>query len=146
MIQNLVACPQFCVSKIGLTDPLHIYTEKFGSFIIYICIEGAASVQVPSVKAGGEAYMENYEFAKGETILIPADMEDFYLVPRDRSTVLLEAVTRVEEQLDEYIDPSTEAFLEGEDYEGVEDECDHDHGQAGANPFGFFGSGRNPIS
>ena len=152
MIQNLVECPQFCVSKIGLTDPLHIYTEKFESFIVYICIEGAASVQVPSVKENGEAYMDNYEFRKGETLLVPADMPDFYLVPRDRSTILLEAVTRVEEQLDEYIDPSTEAFLEGEDYEGAEDECDcdcddeHDHGPAGSSPLGFFGAGRNPIS
>ena len=150
MIQNLVECPQFCVSKIALTDPLHIYTEKFESFIVYICIEGAASVQVPSVKENGEAYMDNYEFRKGETVLVPADMPDFYLVPRDRSTILLEAVTRVEEQLDEYIDPSTEAFLEGEDYEGAEDECDcddeHDHGPAGSSPLGFFGAGRNPIS
>lgn len=150
MIQELVTCPQFCVSKIALTDPLHIYLEKFESFIIYVCLEGAASIQVPSVKENGEAYMENYEFGKGETILIPADMQDFYLVPRDPATELLEAVTRVEEEFDEYIDPSTEAFLEDEDYEGLEDECDdddcHDHGPAGASPFGFFGPGRNPMS
>ena len=112
----------FNVAKINLTDPLHIYTENFESFIIYICIEGAASIQVPSTKENGEAYMENYEFAKGETILVPADMPDFYLVPRDRSTVLLEAVTMPAEELDEYIDPSTEAYLEDEDYEGLEDE------------------------
>jgi hypothetical protein len=66
--------------------------------------------------------MENYEFSKGETILVPAEMPDFYLVPRDRSTVLLEAVTRPAEELDEYIDPDTEALLEDEDYEGLEDE------------------------
>ncbi len=146
-VETLVETPQFNVTKLHLTDPLHIYTEQFGSFIIYICIEGAASIQVPSVKPDGEAYMENYEFVKGETILVPADMPDFYLVPRDRSTVLLEAVTRVEEELDDYIDPSTEAFLEDEDYEGLEDEaCDcghnHDHdapkGPAGASPLKFF--------
>ena len=97
MIQNLVECPQFSVSKIALTDPLHIYTDKFESFIVYICLEGAASVQVPSVKENGEACMENYEISKGETILIPADMSDFYLVPRDKETVLLEAVTRPSE-------------------------------------------------
>ena len=149
VVETLVESSQFTVSQLNLADPLHIYTEKFGSFIIYVCIEGAASIQVPSVKPGGEAFMDNYEFSKGETILIPAEMPDFYLVPRDRSTVLLEAVTRVQEELDEYIDPSTEAFLEGEDYEGLEDECcddDHDHGPAGASPFGFFGPGHNPIS
>ena len=149
VVETLVESSQFTVSQLNLADPLHIYTEKFGSFIIYVCIEGAASIQVPSVKPGGEAFMDNYEFSKGETILIPAEMPDFYLVPRDRSTVLLEVVTRVQEELDEYIDPSTDAFLEDEDYEGLEDECcddDHDHGPAGASPFGFFGPGHNPIS
>ena len=155
IVDHLVESQQFNVTKISLTDPLHIYTEKFESFIIYICIEGAASVQVPSEKADGEAYMENYEFSKGETILIPADMPDFYLVPRDRSTVLLEAVTRPVIE-DDYIDPSTEAFLEDEDYEGLEeglldDEDDDDcgcghHGHSGASPLGFFGGGRGPLS
>ena len=55
-------------------------------------------------------------------IVIPADMPDFFLVPRDRSTVLLEAVTRIQEEFDAYIDPDTDPFLEGEDYEGLEDE------------------------
>ena len=150
VVETLVESSQFNVSKLHLADPLHIYTEQFESFIIYVCIEGAASIQVPSTKENGEAYMENYEFAKGETILIPADMPDFYLVPRDRSTVLLEAVSRVEEEMDEYIDPDTEAFLEDEDYEGLEDECDcghdHEHGQSGSSPLGFFGAGHNHIS
>lgn len=139
MIQDLVECPQFCVSKIALTDPLHIYTEQFGSFIVYICLEGAASIQVPSTKENGEAYMENYEFKKGETILVPADMPDFFLVPRDPETLLLEAVTRPEEIADGYIDPETEAFLEGEDYEGLEDEADDEPAApAGSSPLNFF--------
>lgn len=139
MIQDLVECPQFSVAKIALTDPLHIYTEQFESFIVYICLEGAASIQVPSTKENGEAYMENYEFKKGETILVPADMPDFFLVPRDPDTLLLEAVTRPEEIVDGYIDPETEAFLEDEDYEGLEDElADEPAGPAGASPLNFF--------
>lgn len=136
----LVESPQFNVTKINLSDPLHIYTEQFESFIIYICIEGAASIQVPSTNENGEPCMENYEFKKGETVLIPAEMPDFYLVPRDRSTILLEAVTRPEEYLDEYIDPSTEAFLENEDYEGLEDGAFDDEPSApnGASPLNFF--------
>ena len=139
MIQDLVECPQFSVAKIALTDPLHIYTEQFESFIVYICLEGAASIQVPSAKENGEVYMENYEFKKGETILVPADMPDFFLVPRDPETLLLEAVTRPEEIADGYIDPETEAFLEGEDYEGLENEADDEPaGPAGATPLNFF--------
>ena len=138
-VRTLVECPQFNVAKLNLTDPLHIYTEKFESFIIYICTEGAASVQVPSNDENGAPSMDTYEIAKGETILIPAELPDFYLVPRDRNTVLLEAVTRPEEELDEYIDPTTEAFLENEDYEGAEDEdVDEPQAPAGASPLNFF--------
>ena len=142
-VETLLESPQFNVTKLKLKDPLHIYTEQFESFIIYICIEGAASIQVPSTKENGEAYMENYEFTKGETILVPADMPDFYLVPRDADTVLLEAVTRPDEEVDEYIDPETEAFLENEDYEGLEDGAFDDddepqQGYKGASPLNFF--------
>ena len=140
-VETLVESPQFNVTKLHLTDPLHIYTEKFESFIVYICLEGAASIQVPSTKENGEAYMENYEFAKGETILIPAELPDFFLVPRDRSTVLLEAVTRPEEAVDDYIDLSTEAFLEDEDYEGIENGAFDDDEPAapkGSSPLNFF--------
>ena len=140
-VETLVESPQFNVTKLNLADPLHIYTEKFDSFIIYMCLEGAASVQIPSNKEDGEAFMENYEFKKGETVLLPADMPDFYLVPRDRSTVLLEVVTRPQEEIDDYIDPSTEAFLENEDYEGLEDGAFDDDvpaGPKGASPLNFF--------
>ena len=146
-VETLVESPQFNVSKLHLSDPLHIYTDKFESFIVYICIEGAASIQVPATKESGEAYMETYELAKGETVLVPAELPDFYLVPRDRSTVILEAVTRPEEAFDEYIDPNTEAFLENEDYEGLEDgvfDDDNDDDDddfsspSGASPLSFF--------
>ena len=71
-------------------------------------------------------------------------MSDFYLVPRDRSTLLLEIVTRPEDELDDYIDPNTEAFLENEDYEGLEDgafdDDDDDQSSApmGASPLKYF--------
>jgi mannose-6-phosphate isomerase len=138
--ETLMERAEFSVTKLNLTDPLHIYTEQFESFIVYVCIEGAASIQVPSTDANGQACMGNYELAKGETILVPADMSDFFLVPRDKETVLLEAVCRPQE-IDDYIDPNTEAFLEGEDYEGLEDEIEDDDeqiGPAGASPLNFF--------
>ena len=140
VVENLVEGHPFNVAKISLTDPLHIYTEKFESFILYVCVEGAASVQIPSVDGNGAAYMENYEFSKGETVLVPADMPDFYLVPRDRSTILLEATCSPDPGFDSYIDPDTDAFLEGEDYEGLENE-EHDDepaGPVGASPLNFF--------
>jgi hypothetical protein len=64
-------------------------------------------------------------------------MPDFFLVPRDSSTILLEAVCRPEEALDDYIDPDTEAFVEGEDYEGLESE-DEIPSPSGSSPLNFF--------
>lgn len=143
VVDTLVEAPQFKVTKLDLTDPLHIYTEQFESFIIYVCVEGAASVQVPSEDENGQPKMDSYEFAKGETIMIPADMSDFFLVPRDKDTVILEAVSRPAEEIDGYIDPNTEAFLEDEDYEGLEDgafddDDDEPSAPAGASPLKFF--------
>ena len=81
------------------------------------------------------------------TMLIPAELPDFFLVPRDRSTVLLEAVTRPVDEVDSYIDINTQAFLEDEDYEGLEDYEDDVRGAgSGAGPLGFFGAGRGQLS
>ena len=49
--------------------------------------------------------------------------------------------TRPVEEQDDYIDFSTEAYLEGEDYEGLEDEGsegDEPQGPSGASPLNFF--------
>jgi mannose-6-phosphate isomerase len=143
VVETLVESPHFNVTKLDLADPLHIYTEQFESFIIYVCVEGAASIQVPSQDGNGQPKMDTYEFSKGETIMVPADMPDFFLVPRDKDTVLLEAVTRPAEYVDDYIDPDTEAFLEDEDYEGLEDgafddDDDEPAAPAGASPLNFF--------
>lgn len=141
VVKTLVESPQFNVARLNLTDPLHIYTEQFESFIVYICVEGAASIQVPSQDEDGHPKMDSYEFSKGETIMVPADMPDFFLVPRDKGTILLEAVTRPVDEVDEYIDPDTEAFLEDEDYEGLEDgafDDDQPSAPAGSSPLNFF--------
>ena len=49
-------------------------------------------------------------------------------------------MTRPVEEVDSYINEFSEAFLEGEDYEGLEDEFDdeEDGGPQGASPLSFF--------
>ena len=123
VVENLVESPEFNVNRLKLSDPLHIYTEKFGRFIIYICLEGGMTIQVSAVNEKGEKCMDTYQVNKGDTVLVPADMPDFFLVPTDRDTLLLEATVDRSEEMDAYIDPDTEPYLEDEDYEGVEDEC-----------------------
>lgn len=36
MAEKLAECPEFTVTRIKLTDPLHLTTEHFDSFIIWV--------------------------------------------------------------------------------------------------------------
>ena len=92
---ELVRVPQFTVTKISVHDPLKVSNSHSGSFIIYICIDGEAAIQVPVSRQDGNSAMESYSMKKGETVLVPADMPDFFVVPADRDTVLLEGDTLV---------------------------------------------------
>ncbi|MCI1640224.1 MAG: class I mannose-6-phosphate isomerase [Bacteroidales bacterium] len=112
--ENLVAAKEFTVTKISLSDPLHIYAEQFNSFIIYMCLEGEASIQVPAENGKNGSNMDNYILSAGETILIPNDITDFFLVPRDRDTILLETVMDKREDPDPYINQKAAPYLPDE--------------------------------
>ncbi len=116
----LVQCPQFTVNRLNLKAALRISPEQFGSYIVYVCVSGSAAINVPKVPvtddtkaaaAFGTDAMDIYAFHKGETILVPADMPDFYLVPTSPDTVLLEATDGLRSEVDEYIDPTAPAEL-----------------------------------
>ena len=69
-------------------------------------------MQVPALALNGEKTTDNYVFAAGETLLVPAEVEDFYLVPRASGTVLLEAVVeRHEVPLDFAEAPDEDRYL-----------------------------------
>lgn len=77
-----VQVPQFTVHQIELKDPLQNTAGLDDSFLIYICLSGAAMLQVP-----GEG---NYHIKKNEVILVPSEVDNFFLVPADKGTKLLE--------------------------------------------------------
>lgn len=104
---------EFTVTKLDLKDPLHIIGEEAGSFAVYTCTEGEASIQVP----GEDKSMESYIITSGETVLVPAEVDDFYLVPRQSGTVLIETMVEKFEEEDAYIDPAAEPQLPGENEE-----------------------------
>jgi len=120
----------FNLTKVNLTDPLHIYTEKFASFLLYTCTKGSASIQVPSEGDAGKG-METYSLPSGRSILVPAECPDFFLVPMENGTTLLEVSVTPYDRADEYIDPSAESHLPGEDDDDFDDEeecsCGHHH-------------------
>lgn len=102
-VRQLVRCDQFTVNQINLSDPVKATTSASGSFLIYICVEGEFSVQVHD---GGQ--MTDTVVRKGETVLIPADMPDFFLVPRDRDTIVLESTVEKRAEVEEYPEESSE--------------------------------------
>ena len=78
---TLAALDQFTVNEIELPQPLKSHRDEDDTFLLYICISGAAVLQ-----AGGT----NYSLKKGELILVPAETTDFFLIPDAGGTRLLE--------------------------------------------------------
>ncbi|MBP5539908.1 MAG: class I mannose-6-phosphate isomerase [Bacteroidales bacterium] len=110
---------EMIIHRLPLSDTLHIYTERFESFILYTCVSGEVSIQTntatdaastASAKGGLPAPVI---LTAGACALIPADHPDFFLVPRRKDTVLLEAYI-ARNDTDAYINPDVPAELEEE--------------------------------
>lgn len=103
----------FTVTKIDLKDPLRINSGEAGSFTIYTCLEGEAAIRL---KAGEDA--ASWSLSAGETILMPAEIEEFFVVPMIRGTVIVETIIEPVPEEDGYIDPNVEPQLpeEGEEF------------------------------
>ena len=125
-VTRLIQCKEFTVNEMHINDALRISTEKFGRFIIYTCIRGEVSIQTASTDGKGGANTSECRLKSGETVLIPADMPDFLIVPVEKGSVLLEAMVEDCEQTDSYINPDAAPFLEGEDYEGLDAETEEE--------------------
>lgn len=98
MVRKLIDIPEFTVTHLQLTDPLHIYSDRFDSFILYTCISGEASVQLEVL--GRTA---SFPVSAGQTMLVPAECPDFYLVPTSRDTVILETTVAPRQESDSYL-------------------------------------------
>jgi len=106
----LADIPQFTVNKISLIDPLKIESGSADSFVAYLCIGGEASIQVST-----GAKTDDYVIKAGETVLVPAEISEYFLVPRERNTTLLEVMTCQKGKIDPYINLDVEPTLPGEE-------------------------------
>ncbi len=78
----LAAVPQFTVHRIALLAALKSHASEEDSFLVYVCTRGAAALQLPT--------RENYHLKAGDVLLVPSEVCDFYLIPEDNDTELLE--------------------------------------------------------
>ena len=91
--------PAFTVTEFTLSDPVHIFSEEERSFQLYACLHGAAMAEVPSEDGRSS---ERYPVKAGEVLLVPAEVHDFFLVPSDRDTLLLETILEPRVETDSY--------------------------------------------
>ena len=84
--ETLAVQEQFRVVKLQLAEPLRISSEGQDRFSIYHCLQGVASVQLRDENRPAETVM----LQAGQTVLVPAEVDEFYLVPESSGTVLLE--------------------------------------------------------
>jgi mannose-6-phosphate isomerase len=76
---ELVDSPYFVTNLVTINRPLARNLSGNGSFVIYVCTDGAATIQYAN---GSETV------AKGETLLIPAAIADFTLLPAPDAKLL----------------------------------------------------------
>lgn len=74
--------PQFTVHQIELREPLKNTAGLDDSFLIYICMQGSAVIRISEG--------DSYNLKKGEVVLVPSEVEDFFLVPAGKDTLLME--------------------------------------------------------
>lgn len=95
---KLAACPEFVVTKLDLKDGLRIFSDQPGSFAIYHCVGGEAQIRT-SLDGKSE---ETYSLKEDQTLLVPSEMNDFYVLPLRQGTVLLEALVERRTVTDSY--------------------------------------------
>jgi len=95
--RQLASQEEFRISKISLTEGLRVFPSEAGLFLLYSCVSGSAAVQT-----GSYGNAETYSLRNGETILIPAEVKDAVVLPKEAGTVLLEATVGTREEKEEW--------------------------------------------
>ncbi len=81
---QIIDTPYFDVRVIVINKPFHRDLRKYDSFIISMCIEGDCKIKVRST--GDEITLK-----EGHSTLIPAAIADYFLLPINEKTRLLDA-------------------------------------------------------
>lgn len=76
---NLVNCDYFTTNILIFDQPLTLNYIGLDSFIVYMCLEGSFSIVTENNKV---------EMSKGETVLIPASINDVSILPSNKVVML----------------------------------------------------------
>lgn len=98
----------FNVNSVELEKPIR--SVGGDSFVIYTCTEGEVSIRMEI--AGLETA---YSLKKGETVVIPAEIQEYMVVPAAQKCRIVETTIPSIENADPYINPDAEPVLPGEE-------------------------------
>lgn len=76
----IVSCRYFTTNMLSFGLPLHKDYHQLDSFVVYICVAGAFSIESDS--------FDSVEVSTGDTILLPADIDEVRLIPSAYCKVL----------------------------------------------------------
>ena len=117
---TVVDTSKYIVKTIDLAQQLRVIPSELGSFIVYMCIQGNATIKLND--------NTTYPITKGETIFIPASMEDFVIVPGEGNPQLLQiSMPQLTDGPDLYLnydEPEDEAHGSYKDI--IADDADYD--------------------
>ena len=80
---SVVSCPFFTVNLLNFDKDIEIDYGRIDSFVVYMAVGGKAEIHAPGLD-------EPVSIAKGETVLIPAEMKEIELKPVGGEAKLLE--------------------------------------------------------
>ena len=104
----LAANPHFTIRRIALKEPATLDMDRFNSCIVYICLEGSATIT-------GDGSPEMCSLSRGGFALIPWSVGEATVTPGAKGVTLLQAtIPPIAEEPDEYIDPNVAATLPDE--------------------------------
>jgi len=76
---NLISCDYFTTNIIQIDKPINLNYATLDSFVVYMCMEGDMLI----ISEG-----EKLKVSKGDTILIPASLNELVLIPENKVTLL----------------------------------------------------------
>ena len=85
---------EFKVTRMDLQNPLHIFSDQPGPFAVYHCVKGEAVLK----QSSEEIDFQDVTIKEGDVVLLPSEVNDYFLFPMVEGTTLLETV--VERRVD----------------------------------------------
>lgn len=94
----------FTITDLKINKPFEVNMDLFSSFVLYVCIEGSAVLRHSG---------QDYSLSCGETVMVPANSDDFTILPVGECAELLQIhINPLTEDADGYIDESVSAEID----------------------------------